>query len=77
MQEGRVIELSVIFADLTGFTAMTNRFWPERSYDVVNAFFNMAGEILIKNDAFIDKYIGDAVMAIFNAPKLENIHRED
>lgn len=68
MQEGRVIELSVIFADLTGFTAMTNRLGPERSYDVVNAFFNMAGEVLIKNDAFIDKYIGDAVMAIFNAP---------
>jgi class 3 adenylate cyclase len=47
---------------------MTNRLGPERSYDVVNAFFKMAGEVLIKNDAFIDKYIGDAVMAIFNAP---------
>jgi class 3 adenylate cyclase len=68
MQEGRVIELSVIFADLTGFTEMTSRLGPDRSYDVVNAFFKMAGEILIKNDAFIDKYIGDAVMAIFNAP---------
>ena len=68
MQEGRVIELTVIFADLTGFTEMTNRIGPERSYDVVNAFFKMASEVLIKNDAFIDKYIGDAVMAIFNAP---------
>ena len=68
MQEGRVIELTVMFADLTGFTAMTNRLGPERSYEVVNAFFKMAGEALIKNDAFIDKYIGDAVMAIFNAP---------
>jgi adenylate cyclase len=68
MQEGRVIELSVIFADLTGFTEMTNRVGPERSYAVVEAFFMMANEVLIKNDAFIDKYIGDAVMAIFNAP---------
>ena len=68
MQEGRVIELSVIFADLTGFTEMTHRLGPERSYDVLNAFFKMANEVLIKNDAFIDKYIGDAVMAIFNAP---------
>jgi adenylate cyclase len=68
MQEGRVIELSVIFADLTGFTAMTNRLGPERSYEVVDTFFKMANEVLIKNDAFIDKYIGDAVMAIFNAP---------
>ncbi len=68
MQEGRVVELSVIFADLTGFTEMTNRLGPERSYEVVDAFFKMANEVLIKNDAFIDKYIGDAVMAIFNAP---------
>lgn len=68
MQEGRVIELSVIFADLSSFTELTNRLGSERSYDVVNAFFKMAGEVLIKNDAFIDKYIGDAVMAIFNAP---------
>jgi adenylate cyclase len=68
LQEGRVIELSVIFADLTGFTEMTNRLGPERSYAVVDAFFKMANEVLIKNNAFIDKYIGDAVMAIFNAP---------
>ena len=68
MQEGRVIELSVIFADLTGFTEMTNRLGAERSYEVVDTFFKMANEVLIKNDAFIDKYIGDAVMAIFNAP---------
>jgi len=68
MQEGRVIELSVIFADLTSFTEMTNRLGPERSYEVVEAFFKMANEALHKNNAFIDKYIGDAVMAIFNAP---------
>lgn len=68
MQDGRVIELSVIFADLTGFTEMTNRLGAERSYEVVDAFFKMANEELIKNHAFIDKYIGDAVMAIFNAP---------
>lgn len=68
MQDGRVIELTVIFADLASFTEMTNRLGPERSYEVVNAFFKMASDVLIKNDAFIDKYIGDAVMAIFNAP---------
>ncbi|MBN2004512.1 MAG: adenylate/guanylate cyclase domain-containing protein [Anaerolineae bacterium] len=68
MQEGSVIELTVLFADLTGFTAMTNRLGPERSFEVVDAFFKMANAVLIKNDAFIDKYIGDAVMAIFNAP---------
>ncbi len=68
MQEGRVIELSVLFADLTNFTEITNRLGPEASHEVLDAFFTMANEQLIKNHAFIDKYIGDAVMAIFNAP---------
>lgn len=68
MQEGHIRELTVLFADLTGFTEMTNRLGAERSYEVVDAFFKMANEVLIAHDAFIDKYIGDAVMAIFNAP---------
>ena len=68
LQEGRIIELSVLFADLTGFTAMTNRLGADRTYDVVNSFFTMANGVLVRNDAFIDKYIGDAVMAFFNAP---------
>ena len=68
MQEGHIIEMSVLFADLTSFTEMTHRLGPERSYQVVESFFKMVNGVLIKHDAFIDKYIGDAVMAIFNAP---------
>ena len=68
LQEGRIIELSILFADLTGFTEMTSRLGADRTYEVVDSFFKMANQVLIKNDAFIDKYIGDAVMAIFNAP---------
>jgi adenylate cyclase len=68
MQEGRIIEMSVLFADLASFTEMTHRLGAERSYQVVDSFFKMANGVLVKHDAFIDKYIGDAVMAIFNAP---------
>lgn len=68
MQEGRIIEMSVLFADLTAFTEMTHRLGAESSYRVVDSFFKMANGVLVKHDAFIDKYIGDAVMAIFNAP---------
>lgn len=74
MQEGQIRELTVLFADLTGFTEMTNRLGAERSYEIVDAFFKMANEVLIAHDAFIDKYIGDAVMAIFNAPIADAQH---
>ena len=77
MQEGRIIEMSVIFADLTGFTELTNRLGAERSYQVVDAFFKMANEVLVRNDAFIDKYIGEAVMAIFNAPIQNTQHARE
>lgn len=68
MQEGRIVEMSVLFADLASFTEMTHRLGAEHSYQVVDSFFKMANGVLVKHDAFIDKYIGDAVMAIFNAP---------
>lgn len=68
MQDGSVVEMSVLFADLTGFTTMTERLGAERTYEIVEAFFRMANGALLRNDAFIDKYIGDAVMAFFNVP---------
>ena len=50
IQDGRVIELSVLFADLSGFTEMTNRLGPDRSYEVVDEFFKMASDMLIENN---------------------------
>ncbi len=71
--EGRVAELSVLFADLTGFTSLTNQLGADRTFEVVDSFLKMASRHLVSHDGFIDKYIGDAVMAFFNVP----IARED
>ena len=68
VEEGRVVELTVVFADLSGFTAMTRRLGPERTHAVVDAFLKSATYALVRHGAFIDKYVGDAVMAFFNAP---------
>ena len=67
-EEGRVVELTVLFADLTSFTELTRRLGPERTHEVVDAFLKAATYILVRHGAFIDKYVGDAVMAFFNAP---------
>ena len=68
VEEGRVVELTVLFADLSGFTAMTRKLGPERTHAVVDAFLKAATYALVRHGAFIDKYVGDAVMAFFNAP---------
>jgi adenylate cyclase len=67
-EEGRVVELTVLFADISSFTEMTHELGPERTHEVVDAFLQMATQALVEYDAFIDKYVGDAVMAFFNAP---------
>ncbi|MSQ24595.1 MAG: adenylate/guanylate cyclase domain-containing protein [Chloroflexi bacterium] len=72
-EEGRLVELTVLFADISSFTEMTHQLGPERTHEVVDAFLQMATAALIEHQAFIDKYIGDAVMAFFNVP----IHSHD
>ncbi|MBI4529472.1 MAG: adenylate/guanylate cyclase domain-containing protein [Deltaproteobacteria bacterium] len=68
VEEGRVVEITVIFADLSSFTELTQELGAERTHEVVDAYLRMATAILVKHGAFIDKYLGDAVMALFNIP---------
>ena len=68
LEEGRLVEITVVFADLSSFTEMTGRLGATATYSVVDEFLRMASTTLINHGAFIDKYIGDAVMALFNVP---------
>jgi adenylate cyclase len=68
VEEGRMVEITVLFADLSSFTEMTHELGAEKTHQVVDAFLRMATEVLVKHGAFIDKYVGDAVMALFNVP---------
>ena len=68
------MELTVLFADLSSFTELTHDLGAERTHEVVDSFLRMATEVLVKHDAFIDKYIGDAVMALFNVPVRHEDH---
>jgi adenylate cyclase len=73
LEEGRIVELTVLFADLSGFTELTGTLGAEETHRVVDGFLKMASEVIVNHGGFIDKYIGDAVMAFFNVP----IRRED
>ncbi|MBI4289707.1 MAG: adenylate/guanylate cyclase domain-containing protein [Chloroflexi bacterium] len=69
-------EITVLFADVRGFAALSERTPPERLRQLLNVLFAAASEILIQNDALIDKFLGDAIMALFNAPIPQPRHRE-
>ena len=62
------MEMTVVFADLSSFTEMTGRLGATTTYSVVDEFLRLASATLMSHGAFIDKYIGDAVMALFNVP---------
>jgi adenylate cyclase len=72
---GGLVELTVVFADLSSFTAMTAEIGAAPSYEIVDAFLREASDALSAHGAFIDKYIGDAVMAFYNAPIRRDDHR--
>ncbi|MEW6542229.1 MAG: adenylate/guanylate cyclase domain-containing protein [Nitrospirota bacterium] len=71
--EGRISEITVLFADLSDFTELTRALGPERTHEVLDTFLRTATTVLVGHGAFIDKYLGDGVMAFFNVP----IQRED
>lgn len=59
---------TILFADLTGFTALSERLDPEDVRALQTDLFEEMRAVLLHEDAFIEKYVGDAVMAVFGAP---------
>jgi len=59
---------TVLFADLSGFTAMSANLDPEEVRDVVNRYFEALATAVRRYEGSIDKYIGDCLMAVFGVP---------
>src|SRR6185295_6000578 len=66
-REGQRRHATVFFADISGFTAMSEKLDPEEVTDIMNGCFTMIERIVADHGGQIDKYIGDAVMALFGA----------
>ena len=62
-------EATVFFSDLAGFTDLSEKLPPEQMVEVVNAYLEQTSECLHRHGAYVDKYIGDAVMAVFGVPQ--------
>jgi class 3 adenylate cyclase len=57
--------MTVLFSDIRSFTTLSEKMTPEDNFKFINSFLGEMGPVIRKNNGFIDKYIGDAIMAIF------------
>lgn len=73
---GEEKELTLLFCDIRGFTALSEKLDPTELTDLLNSFLTPMTSILLKNGATIDKYMGDAIMAFWNAPIGQKKHRD-
>ncbi len=65
---GQLAVAAVVFADISGFTAMSERMDPEQVLRVMNGCFEGLVEAVERHDGVVDKFIGDCLMAVFGVP---------
>ncbi|MEM8749847.1 MAG: adenylate/guanylate cyclase domain-containing protein [Pseudomonadota bacterium] len=72
---GEEKELTILFCDIRGFTGLSEGLGPTELTELLNNFLTPMTDALLKEGATIDKYMGDAIMAFWNAPLDQTDHR--
>ncbi|MGF1506448.1 MAG: CHASE2 domain-containing protein, partial [Anaerolineae bacterium] len=73
---GQVQEVSVLFADIRGYTSFSETHAPEEVMAMVNAMLGRVGQTILKHKGTIVNYEGDKIMAVFNAPLPQPAHAD-
>lgn len=74
---GQCKRITILFADIRGFTTLSETLGPVQLLDLLNAFYELTAEEIFRHRGTVDKYMGDGLMALFGAPQeLENCSRE-
>lgn len=60
--------IAVLFVDIRGFTTMSERLKPEEVVEILNEYLGLTTQAIFDNGGTLDKFVGDATMAVFNAP---------
>jgi class 3 adenylate cyclase len=66
---GELRDISVLFCDIRGFTAMTQDMPPKEVIDLMNDHFTAMTNVVYEHDGVVDKFVGDLIMGVFGAPK--------
>jgi adenylate cyclase len=74
--EIRAAEVSILFADISGFTTVSETKAPEEVAEFLSRFFSAAVDSIFAYGGTLDKFIGDAVMAFFGAPIAQDDHAD-
>ena len=68
MLSGKSVTATVLFSDIRGFTTLTEELGPHATVSMLNEYFEIMDQCLKKEGGFLDKFIGDAIMAAFGIP---------
>lgn len=74
---GETREVTVLFCDIRGFTSLSEKMAASDVVSLLNRYFTALGNCITQNGGIINKYIGDAIMAIFGAPVHTRTHAQD
>ncbi len=73
---GDLRDLSIMFCDVRKFSTITEKMTPQETILFINEFLTPLTDVVIRNSGTIDKYMGDCIMAFWNAPRKSDLHME-
>ncbi len=71
---GVEVEATVLFSDIAGFSKISEKITPQELSTQLNEYFTIMGDVIMQRNGMINKYIGDAIMAIWGAPLRNDRH---